>query len=154
MSLRIYHPGLSPCTSLIAAGPYTISVTRVLGDQLVTVCHGLLSVGFLYFYWVVNRKSVSYVHLGSFKHLIFTICSMYECVCSIAQHVWNFESPRTAVHQPPLSIRLFWHEHWSFVAISPSRWSSQPRDRNCISCDPSIGGWILHHWATWEDHQI
>ena len=34
VSLRIYHPGLSPCTSLIAAGPYTISITRMLGDQL------------------------------------------------------------------------------------------------------------------------
>ena len=36
------------------------------------------------------------------------------------------------------------------VAISFSRGSSQPRDRNHISCISHIGRWILYHWATRE----
>ena len=34
-----------------------------------------------------------------------------------------------------------------WVAISFSRWSSQPRDLTCLFC---IVRQILYHWATWE----
>ena len=37
-----------------------------------------------------------------------------------------------------------------WVAISFSRGSSQPRDRNHISCISRIGRWILYHWASRE----
>ena len=37
-----------------------------------------------------------------------------------------------------------------WVAISSSKGSSRPRDRNCISC---IGRQILYHCTTWEAHQ-
>ena len=36
------------------------------------------------------------------------------------------------------------------VATSLSRWSSQPRDRTCISCTSCIGRRVLYHCATWE----
>ena len=36
-----------------------------------------------------------------------------------------------------------------WVAISFSRGSFPPRDRNCISC---IGRWVLYHCTTWKAH--
>ena len=37
-----------------------------------------------------------------------------------------------------------------WVAISYSRWSSQPRDRTHVSCISWTGRRILYHWATWK----
>ena len=41
-----------------------------------------------------------------------------------------------------------------WVAISFYRGFSQLRDRTHVSCIFCIGGWILYHWATWEDQVI
>ena len=38
----------------------------------------------------------------------------------------------------------------AWVAVSSSRGSAQPGDRNCISCISCVGRWILDNRATWE----
>ena len=37
-----------------------------------------------------------------------------------------------------------------WIAMFPSRGSSQPQGLNCISCVPCFSGRFFIHWATWE----
>ena len=37
-----------------------------------------------------------------------------------------------------------------WIAISPSRWCSCPRDGIRVFCVSCIDRWILYHWVTWE----
>ena len=45
-------------------------------------------------------------------------------------------------------------EHWSGVAISYSRGSSQPRDQTWVSQVSCTGTWILYHCVTWKPNYI
>ena len=69
-------------------------------------------------------------------------------VC-VLSHVQLFETPWIVAHQAPLTTGFSKARMLEWVAISSSRESSWPRDQTHVSC---IGGWILYHWATWEDH--
>ena len=64
------------------------------------------------------------------------INAMYVC----AQSCLTLAIPWIVAHQPPLSMEF---------SISPSRGSSQPRDRTSMSCVLCIDRWILYHWTTW-----
>ena len=50
--------------------------------------------------------------------------------------------------------RIFQGRILGWVAISYSRRSFWPRDRNCVFCISCIGRQILYHWATWESRQL
>ena len=60
-----------------------------------------------------------------------------------------FNSLRSPVCRPPDSFihGISQARILEWVAISFSRWSSQPRDRTCVSY---IGRRVLYHWTTWE----
>ena len=64
----------------------------------------------------------------------------FVCVWLLS-HVQLIADPWTVACQAPLARILEW------VAISFSRESSRPRDRNCVSYISYIGGWILYHWG-------
>ena len=63
-----------------------------------------------------------------------------------------FKTLRTIAHQAPLSMGLSQARILEWVVISFYRWASQARDRIPVSCVPSNGGQILHHFTTWEAH--
>ena len=70
--------------------------------------------------------------------------SWLACVLSLVQTAcdpMDFSLPVSSVHGTLQARILEW------VAISCSRWSSQPRDQICISC---IGRRILYHCDTWD----
>ena len=52
-----------------------------------------------------------------------------------------------------LSMGFSRQEQWSKVAISSSRGSSQPRDRNCVYYVSCISRCVLYQWATREVHR-
>ena len=58
---------------------------------------------------------------------------------------WN------VARQAPLSMKFSRQKHWRRVAISSSRWSSQPKDRTCVSFGFCISRQILYHWTTWAE---
>ena len=62
----------------------------------------------------------------------------------VPSQVWLFWDPGSSV------LEIFQARILKWVAISFSRLSSQPMDRNCISWVSCIGRWILYHWTTWE----
>ena len=53
--------------------------------------------------------------------------------CQLLRWVWLFVTPRTVDHQAPLSMGFSRQKYWSWVAISFSRGSAQPRDWTCVS---------------------
>ena len=65
------------------------------------------------------------------------------CVLLLS-YIRLFATPGSSVHGVFQARILEW------VAISPSRGSSWPRDRTCVSICFCIGRWILYHWATWD----
>ena len=71
-------------------------------------------------------EKAKYVYLVTQSCL--TLCQPMDC-----------SPPGSSVHGISQARILVW------VAISLSRGSSWPRDRNCVSC---VGRQILYHWAT------
>ena len=67
--------------------------------------------------------------------------------CSVAQLCLTLCDPIDCSPPGSLSMEFSRQEYWRWVAISSSRWSAQPKDKNRISC---IGRWILYHCSTWE----
>ena len=63
--------------------------------------------------------------------LCLTLCNSLDC-----------SLPGSSVHGIFQAKILLW------VAISYSR------DRTHVSCVSCFGGWILYHWAAWEDRQV
>ena len=57
----------------------------------------------------------------------------------------SFVSPWTVAHQATLSMGFPTQKYW--IAIPFSRGSSQPKDRNSVSC---TGRRVLYHWANRE----
>ena len=58
----------------------------------------------------------------------------------------DYRPPASSVHGISKARILAW------VANSPSRGSSRPRDQAYASCISCIGRWILYHSTTWEAH--
>ena len=67
------------------------------------------------------------------------------CVLSCFHHVQLFLTLWTVAHQAPLSMGFSRQEYWSWVAISYSRGSSQPRNQTHVSYISSTGRWVLYH---------
>ena len=65
--------------------------------------------------------------------------------CSVMSN--SFSTPRTVVHQAPLSVGFPRWEYWSGLPFPSPGDLPRPRDRTGISC---IGRRILYHWATRE----
>ena len=75
-------------------------------------------------------------------------CSLGVCACSVAQSCLTPCDPMDC-SPPGSSVHGIFHARiLQWVAISPSRGSSQPRDRTRVSHISWIGRWILDHWAT------
>ena len=70
----------------------------------------------------------------------FTVlpCACVTRVCSVTSVV----SKSFATPQALLSLEFSSPEYWSWVAVSSSRESSQPRDLTHLSCSSSIGGFF------------
>ena len=79
-------------------------------------------------------------------YLIMCVCA----VCSLAQSCLTLCGPMGC--SPPGSIvhEIFQARILQWVAISYSRGSSEPRDRNQVSRVSCIGSQILYHCTTWE----
>ena len=74
-----------------------------------------------------------------FVFLFLTYFTLFNrfCMCdmlSLFSHVRLFVTLWIVAHQAPLSTGFFQARILEWVAISFSRESSPPRDRNCISC--------------------
>ena len=81
--------------------------------------------------------------------LVFLLL-LFCCYCLVAKlclTLWPMDCspPDSSVHGISKARILEW------VAISFSRWSSQPGNQILITC--SIGRWILYHWVTREAHR-
>ena len=59
--------------------------------------------------------------------------------CQSLTRVQLFATPWTLARQDPLSMEVSRQEHWSGAAISFSRESSLPRNRNWVSCVSCLG---------------
>ena len=83
--------------------------------------------------WTVSSRSVSSV-----------------CMPSCFSQVRHFSTPRIVAHQAPLSMGFSRQEYWSGLPCPPPGKSSQPRDRNFVSCDSCIAGgfFTLSHWGS------
>ena len=79
------------------------------------------------------RKPSSHICVRMHAQLCLTLCNSMDC-----------NPPDSSVRGISQSRILEW------VVISPSRGSSRPRDRTCISCVSCIGRWLLYHHATRE----
>ena len=66
-----------------------------------------------------------------------TLCDLMDC-----------SLPGSSVHGILQARILEW------VAMHSSRGSSQPRDGTHVSCDSSIGRWILYYWSTWKAWRV
>ena len=62
------------------------------------------------------------------------------CVLSHPCHVWLCATLRTVACQAPLSMGLLQARRLDWIAKSPFRRSSQPRDWTCIFCDSCTAG--------------
>ena len=74
------------------------------------------------------------VHVKSLQ-LCLTLCDHTDC-----------SPPGTSAHRILQTRTLEW------VAISFSRWSSQPKDQTHISCISCTDSQILYHCTTWKAH--
>ena len=64
---------------------------------------------------------------------------------------WYFSSEALTFFKFKFIIIFFQARILELIAISPSRGSSQPRDRTWVSCMGLLHcRWILYHWATRE----
>ena len=64
--------------------------------------------------------------------------------CLTLCDLMNYGPPCSSVHGTFQARILEW------VAISPSRASSLPRDQTHVSCGSCVGRRIPYHWATWK----
>ena len=82
---------------------------------------------------------------------LFLLC---VCMFSVTQScltLWDpvdYSPPGSSVHG------IFQARILEWVAISFSRGSFQPRDRNCVARISCIGRWILYYCTAWEAHFI
>ena len=75
----------------------------------------------------------------------------YKALCAQSpSHVQLSAASWTVAYQAPLPMEFFRQQYWSRLPFSYASRSSQPRDRNCVSCIFCIGRKILYHWATRE----
>ena len=105
----------------------------------------IILVCFMIFYNVIYFSWVSFIlrlsdFLVSHTLLSAVLCSVAQSCLTLCDPM-DCSPPAYSVHRISQSRILEW------VAISPSKGSSQPRDRTWVSC---IGRQILYHWATRE----
>ena len=94
--------------------------------------------------WQMFPKSIAFL---CFLTLCVCVC---DCVCSVTQSCLTLWDPRDS-SPPGSSVHgIFQVKLLNWVALSYSRWSSQPRDQTWVSCVSCIGRWILYHCTTWE----
>ena len=80
--------------------------------------------------------------------ITYFMCISLMCAAQSRSRVWLFANLCCYSLQPKTDSSvhgIFQARTLEWVAISPSRGSSQPRYRTHISY---IGRWILYHWAT------
>ena len=80
-------------------------------------------------------------------HFVVKLLINFRCCCSVAKSCATLCDPMDC---SLLSFSVYGFSQArivEWVAISPSRISSQPRNQSHVSF---IGRWILYHWAIWE----
>ena len=103
---------------------------------LVTNCDAKLSVTFL-----KSQKLKANLDQWCWKNYfsVLFVCAVQLCLTLC--NPMDCSPPDSSVYRIFRARILVW------VAISFSRGSSQPRDRNCISCAFCIGRQVLYHWC-------
>ena len=98
--------------------------------------------------WFTTLKSIV-LHLlipSSLQPLKFI--DIFCCCLHVLSHtVWLLATPWTVAHQALLFMGILQARRAEWVAMSSSRWSSQPRDRTQLS---HIAGGFFTVWATRE----
>ena len=90
-------------------------------------------------------------HLIYCVFMNFPILDIYMC---FTQPCPSLCSPKDCTPPGSSVLRIFLTSILEWVAISYSRKSSLPRDRNCVSGISCIGRWFFTTSTTWEDVYI
>jgi len=137
--------------------PYTDLLNPIRPDSSLFLWPNLLPLSFDYFnntvVLAVYTKLVILKLLVSGKLYILKIYGklkkafVYVCAAQLFSHIWFFATPWTCSSPGSSVHEIFQERILEWVAISFSRWSSQPRDWIQVSC---IAGGFFIDWATRE----
>ena len=77
---------------------------------------------------------------------------LYLCLCvQLLSHVWLFVTLWTVARWAPLSMGFSRQEYWNGLPFPPPGDRPDPGIELASPASvPSIGRWILYHWAIWE----
>ena len=132
-------------TNKLHTSLYSLPLLRLLADF------------FFSFFPQAGEKQEEFCYSGKnittimIVHCTPMVCCVGLDVClPVLSHIWFFcdlmdcSLPGSSFH------RFFQARILEWVALSYSRRSSQPRNRNWVSCVSCIGRQILYHWTSWE----